>query len=221
MKNKTNYSHKAKPDIRELTLQNGISYPSDQELMMLILNGGTRDVPVEKLAEQVVSAVNESSPKDIIRRLGKITGIGSAKALTVAAALEFGRRRSGHLKSLVRKPTDILPYIQHFALENKEHFVCASLNGAHELLNIRVVSVGTPSRTLIHPREIFAEPVSEHAAGVICCHNHPFGPCIPSEEDLESTKLLQDAANVLGITFLDHLIINRETYFSFLEHGLL
>ena len=215
------YSQKAKPDIRELTLLNGISYPSDEELMMLILNGGTRDVPVEKLAEKVVAVVNEGTEYDIINRLGMINGIGNAKALSVAAALEFGRRRSGHLRAKVQKATDVIPYVKHYALEPREHFICVSLNGAHEILSIRVVSIGTPNKTIFHPREIFAQPVIEHAAGIICCHNHPSGPCLPSSQDIESTKMLQEGARVLGITFLDHIIINTETYYSFLENGML
>jgi DNA repair protein RadC len=221
MKEKNVYSQRVKPDIRELTLLYGITYPSDEELMMLILNGGTRDVPVEKLAEKVVSVVNESQPGEIISRLGTINGIGSAKALSVAAALEFGRRRNGHLRALVQKPTDVLPFVKHYALEPKEHFVCISLNGAHEILSIRVVAIGTPNKAIFHPREIFSQPVVEHASGIICCHNHPSGACFPSEMDIDSTRMLQKAAKVLGIAFLDHIIINTETYYSFLENGML
>ena len=221
MKNNSFKITKPKPDIRELTLNNGISYPSDEELLMLILNKGTKKLPIEKLAEKVLSVIDGGSKDNLVARLKSIEGVGDTKALTVAAALELGRRRNSYLQAVIEKPSDIVPYIKHFAMEQTEHFVCASLNGARELLNIRVVSIGTVSRTLIHPREIFADPVAEHASGIICCHNHPFGPCLPSNADKESTEALLKAAKVLGISFLDHIIINKAGYFSFLEHGLL
>ena len=212
---------KEKPDIRELTLKNGLSYPSDEELLMLILNKGTRKTPVEKLASLVLEVVNANNTEHLVEQLKKIDGIGEARALSVAASIELGRRRNRYLKAVINSPKDIIPYIQHYAIESKEHFICASLNGSREIMHIRVVSVGTISKTLVHPREIFAEPVAEHASAIICCHNHPFGPCLPSAADKESTKILQEASRILGITLLDHIIINKDTYFSFLEHGIL
>ena len=213
--------HKHNPSIRELTLKNGLSFPSDAELVMLLLGSGSADVPVTVLSQKIISVLNSCSRDELIDRLREIKGIGSSKALAVAAAVELGRRRSAHFMARINTPGDIVPYLRHFALESREHFICASMNGAHEVLNIRVASIGTTNRTLIHPREIFAEPVAEHASAVICCHNHPSGPCEPSQADKDSTRVLQEAAGILGITFLDHIIITRESYFSFLEHGLL
>ena len=210
-----------KPSIRELTLKNGVAFPSDVELIMLILGSGTPELPIEKLAQKVIIAIDGSNREELVTKLMDIKGMGSSKALAVAAALEFGRRRNSYLKAVINKPRDIIPFINHYAIEPKEHFICASLNGAHEIMQIRLVSVGTINRTLIHPREIFSEPVAEHASAVICCHNHPFGPCVPSEADKASTKQLQEAARILGISFLDHIILTKDTYFSFLEHGML
>ncbi len=210
-----------KPDIRELTIAHGISYPSDEELLMLILNKGTRNAPVEVIAQKALNALNASNQENLMENLLKINGIGKTKALTIAASMELGRRRNGYQKSVINKPKDILPFVMHYALESTEHFVCASVNGAHELLKIRLISKGTINKTLIHPREIFSSPVAEHAAGIICCHNHPYGPCTPSKADIESTRLIQKASEILGISFMDHIIIGREEYFSFLEHGLL
>ncbi|MBR7064382.1 MAG: hypothetical protein IKI31_04480, partial [Treponema sp.] len=101
------------------------------------------------------------------------------------------------------------------------HFVCVSLNGGHEILQIRVVTVGTINRTLVHPREVFSEALVENAAALIVCHNHPSGSCEPSEEDILATQNLIDASKIIGISLLDHIIINRDSYFSFLEHNLL
>lgn len=210
-----------KPEIRELVLTKGMSFPTEEELIMLILGHGTKKTPIERLAHQVSSAINDYDSEERMNALLKIDGIAETKALAISAAIELGRRRYSHLTSVIKTPSDILPYIQHYAINQKEHFICATINGAHELLNIRVISVGTINKTLIHPREIFSEAVIERASGIICCHNHPYGPCLPSDEDRKSTNILQKASEILGIAFLDHIIITRDEYFSFLENGLL
>lgn len=214
-------SKRSHPDIRELTIKNGISYPSDSELLMLMLGSGTQDTPVRELAKKVINVMNASNQDNLIQNLKDIKGMGTSKTLAVAAALELGRRRNSFLKAVINKPRDIIPYIQHYAMEAKEHFICASLNGAHEILKIRVISVGTIDKTLIHPREIFSDPIAEHASAVICSHNHPYGACLPSQADIESTRTIKNAADILGIAFLDHIILTKSEYFSFLEHEML
>ncbi len=212
---------KQNPCIRELVMQKGMSFPSDSELLMLILGSGTKAVPVEALSRKVLEVIKESPEEEVVLRLAGINGMGNSKALSVAAALELGRRRCGYLKAVMNSPGEIIPYVKQYAMEHREHFICVSLNGAHEILAIRVVSIGTTGRTIIHPREVFSEPVAEHASAVICCHNHPFGPCLPSTADLETTRVLQESSDILGICFLDHIILSKDSYYSFLEHGLL
>ncbi len=209
------------PCIRELVLQKGLSFPSDSELVMLILGSGSKAVPVEPLSRKVLEVIKESPAGEIVPRLGCINGMGNSKVLAVAAALELGRRRCGYLKAVVNTPEEVIPYVRQYAMEQREHFICVSLNGAHEILAIRVVSIGTTTRTIVHPREVFSEPVAEHASAVICCHNHPCGPCLPSTADSETTRVLQESSEILGIQFLDHIIISRDGYYSFMEHGLL
>ena len=210
-----------KPHIRELTLANGMSYPSNEELIMLILGKGTARMNIEKLSSKVISVINESSTENLIQNLTAIDGIGTSRALSIAAAIELGDRRHRTTKSAIKTPSDIIPYVKHFALEKREHFITVTANGSNEILSIRVISVGTINRTLIHPREVFAEALKEHASAIICCHNHPYGPCFPSKADIETTRILQKSAAILGISFLDHIIINEESFFSFLEHGML
>lgn len=216
------YSKSGKqPNIRELTLLNGISYPDDEELIMLILGKGTKNNPIESLAEKVTKTINSSNEEELIPNLKKINGIGESRALIIAAALELGRRRRGILRSSINAPKDVIPFLQHYTLMPTEHFITVTVNGAKEILSTRVVSVGTINKALIHPREVFANAVSEYASGIICCHNHPCGQCYPSNADIDSTKILQKAAKILGIVFMDHIIITKEDYFSFLEHGML
>ena len=216
------YSKSGKqPNIRELTLLNGISYPDDEELIMLILGKGTKNNPIESLAEKVTKTINSSNEEELIPNLKKINGMGESRALIIAAALELGRRRRGILRSSINAPKDVIPFLQHYTLMPTAHFITVTVNGAKEILSTRVVSVGTINKALIHPREVFANAVSEYASGIICCHNHPCGQCYPSNADIDSTKILQKAAKILGIVFMDHIIITKEDYFSFLEHGML
>lgn len=216
------YSKSGKqPNIRELTLLNGISYPDDEELIMLILGKGTKNNPIESLAEKVTKTINSSNEEELIPNLKKINGMGESRALIIAAALELGRRRRGILRSSINAPKDVIPFLQHYTLMPTEHFITVTVNGAKEILSTRVVSVGTINKALIHPREVFANAVSEYASGIICCHNHPCGQCYPSNADIDSTKILQKSAKILGIVFMDHIIITKEDYFSFLEHGML
>ena len=212
---------KGKPNVREMAVRNGIEFLSDEELLMLILNGGTKSMPIEKLAEKSLEVINEYPLGQLVDRLTRISGMGIAKALALAAAVELGRRRNTFSRCRIEKPSDIVPFVKHYSLKKQEHFAVATVNGARELLNIRVVSMGTVSRTLVHPREVFSEAITDHAAGVICFHNHPFGPCLPSDADRATTVVLEEAAVVLGMTFMDHIILTQNEYYSFLEHGLL
>ncbi len=111
--------------------------------------------------------------------------------------------------------------LMHYADRKQEHFLCASINGANEILNIRVVSIGLIDRSPVHPREVFADALADRASAVIVAHNHPSGGLEPSPADLAITAQLKAAGAILGIELLDHIIFNRAGYFSFLEAGTL
>lgn len=210
-----------KPTAREDALAHGMSYPFDEDLVMMILGSGTRKLPVDKMARIIIEVLNDSNDEDIVKNLLKIKGIGTGKALAVAAALELGKRHSKHLKAPIRKPEDIVPFVRNYAVSQKEHFLVVTLNGGHEIIQIHVTSVGTLNRSLIHPREVFNEAIKENAAAIILCHNHPSGNVTPSEEDIVATRLLVEASQIVGIEILDHVIVDREKHFSFMEHGLI
>ncbi|MBS7309711.1 MAG: DNA repair protein RadC [Treponema sp.] len=210
-----------KPDLRERVLSRGIKYPTDEELVMLIIGSGSKEDNVETLSEKITQIVDCSQPEKLIEKLLRIKGVGHSKALAVAAALEFGRRRTSHLEAKVRCPNDIIPYLQVYAIKPQEHFITVCLNGAHEILNINVISVGSGNRTLVQPREIFTEAIKRQASAIIICHNHPSGSCKPSPDDIETTRRLINGASILGIALLDHIIITKTSHFSFLENKLL
>ncbi len=210
-----------KPDIREKTLKYGLGYPLDEELVMLILGSGNRQLSVQAMARKIVETLDSGNSGDMVERLLKMKGVGQGKALAVAAAIELGKRRTCHLGAHISSPDDLIPFVNHFAMNKKEHFLAVTLNGGHNIIQIHVVSVGTINRTIIHPREVFGEAIRENATALILCHNHPSGYCLPSEEDIETTKDLIDASKIIGIPILDHIIIDCSSYFSFKEHGLL
>ena len=210
-----------KPDVREKALEHGLSYMFDEELIMMILGSGSRQHPVESLAEKITEVLDQAQGGDVIEKLLSVKGMGQGKALAVGAALELGRRRSNHLRAPIKSPQDIVPFIRNYAVSEKEHFLLVTLNGGHEIIQIHVVSVGTLNRTLIHPREVFSIAIKENAAALIVCHNHPSGNCTPSKDDVIVTKNLIDVSIVMGIELLDHVIVSRESYFSFAENKLL
>lgn len=212
---------KDKPKIRELVLEKGMEYPVDEELVMLILGSGTKEMPINIMARRIIESLDSSNTENVIKDLMKLKGIGISKALAIAAALELGKRRFCHLGAHIAHPDDIIPYLKNYAINQREHFIAVTLNGGHDIIQIHVVSVGTVNRTLIHPREVFGEAIKENAAALILCHNHPSGRIQPSEEDIETTKLLISASEIIGIPILDHIIIDKNGYYSFLEHHLL
>lgn len=213
--------NKNKPDIRERTIENGLLYPTNVELIMLILGSGNKQMSVDVMAQKINDVLTDSNIDDVVKNLLSVKGVGQGKALAVAAALELGRRHCSHLKALIQTPEDILPYVQNYAMCAKEHFVMITLNGGHEIIKIHLISVGTVSKTIIHPREVFREAIKENASSIVICHNHPSGNCVPSDEDIETTKFLIKASNLIGIPILDHIIFDCDSYYSFLEHEFL
>ena len=212
---------KNKPDVREKVLEHGFSFLFDEELVMLILGSGTKELPVERMAEKIVEVLDDCDFEDSVKNLLRVQGVGQSKALAVAAALELGRRRNSHLRAPIKSPSDIVPFVKNYAVCEKEHFLLVTLNGGHEIIQIHVVTVGTLNRTLIHPREVFTLAMRDNAAAIIVSHNHPSGNCQPSEEDVAVTGILEKVSIIMGIELLDHVIVSRESYFSFLENKML
>lgn len=209
-----------KPDIREKTLEYGISFPTDEELIMLILGTGSKDIPVNVMARKIVRALDDSNSENRIQKLMKVKGVGKGKALAVAAAMELGKRRSGFFKAKIQHPEDIIPYVKNYSICDREHFLSITLNGNHEIINIHVVTVGIVNKTLVHAREIFADAIRENSSALILCHNHPSGNCMPSPDDVETTQGLVEASEIMGIRILDHIIIGPDNHFSFMENRL-
>ncbi|MFN8392467.1 MAG: DNA repair protein RadC [Bdellovibrionota bacterium] len=194
---------------------------SDLELMTILLGGGTRTRTLPTLAEDTLRLLDQHGTALSVTALTAIGGISAAKAALVVAALELARRRIQPAGVRIKSAADVLPLIRHYANRKQEYFLAVTLNGAHEVIATRVITLGLLNRAPVHPREVYADAITDRAAAVIVAHNHPSGDLSPSAEDLEVTKQLNAAANILGLNLLDHVIFTLEGFYSLAEHGLL
>jgi DNA repair protein RadC len=205
---------------RERLIRLGPESLSDEELLSIILVSGIHGKNVSLLARELLSKLEAEKKLPTVSELCRLSGLGISKACTVSAMLEFGRRKwaSGQR---IKHPEDIFDLIRHHADRRQEKFISISLNGAHEVLAIRIVTIGLVNRTIIHPREVLADPLQDRASSIAVAHNHPSGNLQPSMEDRKITQRLKDAAEILGINFLDHLIFSDTDLFSFRREGLI
>lgn len=204
---------------RERLIRHGPSSLSDHELLAVFLGSGSRHSGVMTVASDLLQLLDSPGQPPVPERLLGVRGIGDAKAAQLCAVLEYARRRLCPSKKRIERPADVLPVVGHYQDRPAEHFLSLSLNGAHELIALRVVTIGLINRTIVHPREVFADPLQDRATSIIVCHNHPSGNLEPSAEDTEVTRQLRDAGEILGIKLLDHIIFSAEGYYSFLESG--
>ena len=202
---------------REKLLAKGAHALSDQELLAVLLGKGSAQMDVMTLAAKLSRVVDENGLDVRVDDLTGFAGVGEAKASVLLAAIEFARRRIKPEGLKISTPADVLPLLQHFADRKQEHFLAVSINGANEVLHVRVVSIGLIDRSPVHPREVFADALTDRASGIIVAHNHPSGSLEPSPSDIDITKQIKQAGEIVGIALLDHIIFNRKGYFSFLE----
>ncbi len=206
---------------REKLISHGAEVLSDTELVAILIGSGVKGKSVLSVAKSVLKVLDKNGDGLDVETLLEINGIGMAKASQISAAVEFSRRRYFRESKPIKKAADVIPYISHIASEKQENFVCLSLNGANEILGNRLITIGLLNSTQIHPREVFADTISDRAASVILAHNHPSGQLKPSSEDIAVTKQMTDAGTILGINVLDHIIITSKGHFSFKEEGLI
>jgi DNA repair protein RadC len=213
---------------REKLVRKGISSLSDAELLAILINSGTKDKSAVELGRELLSLVNNnlnSLGKLEISDLTKLHGIGLARAVTIAAALELGRRRKlseADEASQIKCSGDVAeifrPLLSDLA---HEEFWILFLNRSNRVINRIKISQGGISGTVTDVRIIMKKAVECLASGIIVCHNHPSGNINPSESDSKITQKIKEAGNLMDIQLLDHLIISGSDYFSFADNGLL
>lgn len=213
---------------REKLLFNGAATLSDSELLAILIHNGSREKTAVDLAKDILklskdnlSELGKLSVKDLM----KIKGIGEAKAISIVAALELGRRRqtSGTLqKKIISTSNDIADYcIAKLKDYRHEVFAVMFLNRANKINHFEIVSEGGITGTVADPRIILKKALDEDAVSIILCHNHPSGSLKPSRADEDLTHKIKEAAKYFDIRVLDHMIVSDAGYFSFADEGLL
>jgi len=197
----------------------------DEELLAVLLRTGYEGRNVLAVSRAILKQHSLSVlMRSGLEALKRIKGIGPAKGACLVAALELARRALDQDDSAtpsISRPADILPLLADIKGRKKEYFVAVFLNARNQVICREDVSVGSLNASLVHPREVFLPAVGSSAASVILAHNHPSGDTSPSQEDLNLTRRMVQAGDIMGIEVLDHLIVGRERFMSMKQAGLM
>lgn len=210
---------------RERLIREGAGNLSNQELLAILLRTGSRSESVLVLANRVLSTIDRLPDlKELtVDEMTKIKGIGEAKAVQLLAAAELGKRlyrTAPHERYKIRSPEDAANYLMtDMSSLNQEHFVVLFLNVKNEVLHKQTIFIGSLNSSIVHPREVFREAFKRSAASMIISHNHPSGDTTPSREDIEVTKRLMEAGQIMGVDVLDHIIIGDQKFISLKDKG--
>ncbi|ANE52635.1 RadC family protein [Flavisolibacter tropicus] len=213
---------------REKLRMKGAQALSDSELLAILITNGTRQKTALDLAKEVLQLGKNNLPqlgKLTVRDLMKVKGIGEAKAISIVAALEIGRRReatASRQKEIISSSADVAAYLQTL-LKDYQHevFAVLFLNRSNKVNHFQIISEGGITGTVADPRIILKRALEENAVSLILCHNHPSGSLKPSRADEELTQKIKEAARFFDIKVLDHLIVSEDGYFSFADEGIL
>jgi DNA repair protein RadC len=213
---------------RERLLKLGAEALSAQEILAVILGRGTKGESVMMTSQKLVSRFGnlKGIANASVEELIQTSGIGPAKAAQIKAALELSRRleadASEKPRAILKSPEDVAAEVRsQLKGKKKEHFLVLCLDTRNRLIDCKLVSMGSLDTSVVHPREVFKEAISSCAASVIFAHNHPSGDPEPSKEDVELTRRLVKAGEIVGIDVLDHIIVCDEGFISLKARNLL
>jgi DNA repair protein RadC len=213
---------------REKLMQKGIAVLSDAELIAILVNSGTRDESAVALSRRLLAGISNNLnelAKLTVNDLKQVKGIGEARAITIIAALELGRRRK--MEEVIQKKKiggsqDVFGLFQPLLGDlPHEEFWVLFLNRSNLILDRVKISQGGLAGTVTDVRIIMKHAIEKLACSIILCHNHPSGNLKPSEADIKITRKLKDAGDILDVSVLDHLIVSDASFFSFADEGIL
>jgi DNA repair protein RadC len=201
---------------REKLIARGAKSLSDIELIQIVIGSGVQGADVTKISKKIKKLLDITAYQPNIVQLTEIRGISDATATKLVALFELANRK--HIKDIVIKtPEDIVAQVPELRTVKQEHLVVLTLDGANRLTEKRIISIGTLNSSLVHPREVFADAITDRAASIVVIHNHPSGTLEPSKADMEITKRLNDCGKLLGISLLDHIIITKTSHLSLMD----
>lgn len=211
---------------REKLINMGSNVLSNEDLLAIILDTGTKDKSAKDLANHILSNIKHISElKEMnYQKLLKIKGIGPSKACKILSLIELSKRINTKVDTLINIKANNSKIIYEYyknkiGNEKQEYFYCLYLDNKKRIIENKLLYIGTINQTLIHPREIFKEAYLLSASSIICVHNHPSGNVVPSNEDIIMTTNLKQIGELMGINVVDHLIIGNNNYYSFFENG--
>lgn len=191
----------------------GVTRLDDKDLLSGILGIANED----KL-NNILAVLNRGTDMPA-HELKELTGLTDKQTSILLAGIELGRRVKGVRCKRLTMPRDIYSVVSYLGYLPEENAVVITLNGAHEVIGIYNIGKGIVDRLLIHPREVFRPAIADNAAAIAVAHNHPSGNLSPSDADKNVTGRLKRAGEYIGISLLDHLIVTRDSFYSFIEHG--
>lgn len=207
---------------RERLIKDGVKSLSNVELLAILLRTGSKDKSVIQLAQSVIYHLE--SIKDLknisVQELMKIPGIKTAKATTVLAAIELGSRiyQQKHQQNIqIKSSHDVYRLMEDLQFLKQETFYCIYLDTKLQVIAKDKIYQGTIDQIIVHPREVFNKAIKLSSSYIIIVHNHPSGDATPSKADIQTTKNLEKAGNIIDITILDHIIIGKNEFYSYKE----
>lgn len=206
---------------REKLASKGVESLSSKELLMVILGKGIKGRDVTILATDILKLIENERENLSLDKLEAIQGVGKARAGQILSTFELAKRYLLKPENKINKTDDVLALVSDIRTKRQEHFITITLTGASNVIEKRTVFKGTINFSVVHPREVFADALTDRAAGIIFVHNHPENDVKPSEKDKKITKQLCNAARLLGIEVIDHIIVTKNDHFSFQSEGLL
>ena len=209
---------------REKLIELGKENLTNSELLSIILKTGLKGENVENISLKLLNKYNIEDLKNIsLEELISIKGIGKVKGIELLSCIELGKRiylKENKKLTKLSTPKDIYNNVKYLFIDkNQEYFYCLYFNNKQELINKKLLFIGTINQSITHPREIFKEAYKLSASTIICIHNHPSNDTTPSKADIEFTKNLVKIGRIQGIPVIDHIIIGSNNYYSFLEHN--
>jgi DNA repair protein RadC len=208
---------------REKLMKYGPTRLNNSELLAIILRTGTKDTNVVELSKKILTQISKHGFTEIAYEdLSHISGLGPAKACEIVACFELGKRLLKDKQTeILLSPQDVFDALKDIRDNKKEHFVIFYLDTRNQEIQREIISIGTLNASLVHPREVFEPAIRHLAAQIIITHNHPSGNPEPSQEDIEVTRKLAKAGELLGIEVIDHIIVTTKSYLSFKERNLI
>ena len=212
---------------REKAMEKGIGVLINRELIAVLLRTGTSAMSVLEVADEVLGSYEHLGDmgKSSIQELMEISGIKEAKAITLLAGFELGRRIAlDEVKntSSISHPQDLVGWLnQQIGYEKQEQFIVVFLNQKNQIMKYQVMFTGTLTSASVHPREIFKAAMRLGCAKILCAHNHPSGDCTPSQADIDLTNSIMECGRMASIPLVDHLIVGRNSFTSFRQKRLI